>query len=119
MAQIVYKKVRILKNGECYPLFIDKRRSFKFGSWMKAEFHPTNGFAPRSLGKDANGEEIGGWHCCFKPEAPHLADVLSSGEKRVWIKCEAKGIEHKYSRPEGQGGAWLLVAWLKPLEIVA
>lgn len=62
---IVYKKVRLLKNGNVYPLFIDKKKPFEFGKWMRAEFHPTNGFAPRSLGKDDNENEIGGWHCCY------------------------------------------------------
>lgn len=115
---IVWKKVRILKDGNAYPLFIDKKKPFVFGEWMKAEFHPTKGFAPRSLGKDENGNEIGGWHCCYKPVAPHIADKLASGEVRVWMKCEAKGITQKYDRPESQGGAWLLVEWLKPLEII-
>ena len=102
---IVYKKVRILKDGNAYPLFIDKKKPFEFGSWMKAEFHPTKGFAPRSLGKDDDGNEIGGWHCCFKPEAPHIADQLKSGEIRVWMVCEAEGRSQKYDRPESQGGA--------------
>lgn len=115
---IVWKKVRILKDGNAYPLFIDKRKPFILGKWMKAEFHPTKGFAPRSLGKDADGNEIGGWHCCYQPIAPHIADKLKSGEVRVWMKCEAKGIMQKYDRPESQGGAWLLVEWLKPIEII-
>ena len=115
---IVYKKVRILKDGKVYPLFIDKTKPFEFGEWMKAGFHPTKGFAPRSLGKDADGNEIGGWHCCYQPVAPHIADELKSGEKRIWMKCEAKGEMKKYDRPESQGGAWLLVEWLKPLEII-
>ena len=115
---IVYKKVRILKDGNAYPLFIDKKKPFVFGEWMHAEYCPTKGFAPRSLGKDENGNEIGGWHCCYQPVAPHIADKLASGEVRVWMKCEAKGAMKKYDRPESQGGAWLLVEWLKPLEIV-
>jgi len=115
---IVYKKVRVLKDENYYPLFIDKKKPFKFGEWMKAGYHPTPGFAPRSLGVDENGEEIGGWHCCFKMEAPHIADELKSGEKRVWMECEAKGKMEKYDRPESQGGAWLLVQYLKPLRII-
>jgi hypothetical protein len=115
---IVYKKVRVLKDGNYYPLFIDKTKPFEFGEWMKAGFHPTKGFAPRSLGNDADGNEIGGWHCCYKPIAPPIADELKSGEKRIWMKCEAKGEMKKYDRPESQGGAWLLVEWLKPLEIM-
>lgn len=115
---VVWKKVRILKDGNAYPLFIDKKKPFILGEWMHAEYHPTKGFAPRSLGKDTDGNEIGGWHCCFEPEAPHIADKLASGEIRVWMKCEAKGKMQKYDRPESQGGAWLLVEWLKPLEII-
>ena len=115
---IVYKKVRVLKDGNYYPLFIDKKKPFRFNEWMRAEFHPTKGFAPRSLGKDEDGNEIGGWHCCFKPEAPHIADQLKSGEKRVWMKCEVKGRTATYDRPESQGGAWILVEYIMPLEIV-
>ena len=66
-----------------------------------------------------DGNEIGGWHCCFKPEAPHIADQLKSGEIRVWMVCEAKGRSQKYDRPESQGGAWLLVEYLKPLRILS
>ena len=116
---IVYKKVRILKDGKAYPLFINKKVPFEFGKWTRAEFHPTKGFAPRSLGKDEDGNEIGGLHCCFKPEAPHIADQLKSGEIRVWMACEAKGRTQKYDRPESQGGAWLLVEWLKPLRFLS
>ena len=116
--QVVYKKVRILKDGLFYSLFIDKKKPFEFGSWMRAEFHPTNGFAPRSLGKDEDGNEIGGWHCCFRPEAPHIADQLKSGECRVWMKCLIKGRTATYERPESQGGAWILAEYLMPLEIV-
>lgn len=111
----VYKLVRKLKNGLLYPLFIDKRNPFTFGEWMKAGFFPTKGFAERSLGFDENGEKLGGWHCCFTPYAPHLSEQLATGEQRVWIECESKGISQKYNRPESQGGAWLLVEWLKPL----
>lgn len=114
----VFKKVRILKDGNAYPLFIDKRKPFEFGEWMRAEYHPTKGFAPRSLGKDDDGNEIGGWHCCYKPVAPHIADELKSGEKRIWMRCEAKGIIKKYDRPESQGGAWLLAEWLRPVELI-
>lgn len=35
---IVYKKVRVLKDGNYYPLFIDKTKPFEFGEWMKAGF---------------------------------------------------------------------------------
>lgn len=113
----VFKKVRIKSDGNCYPLFIDKQKPFVFGEWMQAEFHPTKGFAPRSLnGLDEN--PIGGWHCCFKPIAPHIADELKTGEKRVWMECEADGLMKKYDRPESQGGAWILVEKLKPIRLL-
>lgn len=115
---IVYKKVRQLKDGNYYPLFIDKRRPFVFGEWMKSEFHPTKGFAERSLGIDDSGEEIGGWHACFTPLAPHIADELKTGEKRVWMECEAKGVNATYDRPESQGGSWCLFEYIKPLRII-
>lgn len=116
---IVYKKVRLLKDGNCYPLFIDNKKPFKFGKWMKCEYHPTNGFAPRTIkGDPANGTACGGWHCCFKPVAPHIADSLKSGEHRVWIECESKGKSIKYNRPESQGGTWVLVEYIKPLRIL-
>ena len=111
----VYKLVRKLSDGNLYPLFIDKHKPFKFGNWMKAEFHPTKGFAPRSLGIDDEGEKLGGWHCCYRPYAPHLSEKLATGEQRVWIECESQGVAKSYDRPESQGGAWILVEWLKPL----
>ncbi len=110
----VYKKVRIKKDGKCYPLFIGKNKPFIFGEWMQCEFIPTKGFAERSI---SDTEKIGGWHCCYQPVAPHLADELKSGEK-VWIECEAKGRTKRYERPESQGGAWVLVEYIMPLQIV-
>lgn len=115
---IVFKKVRILKDGNCYPLFINKTKPFTFEEWMRAEFHPTKGFAPRSLNGIDNANPIGGWHCCYKPIAPHISDELKTGEKRVWMMCEAKGEMKKYDRPESQGGAWLLVEYLKPIKLL-
>lgn len=111
----VYKKVRIKEDGNCYPLFINKNNAFRFGEWMKCEFHPTKGFAERSIDET---EKIGGWHCCYSPIAPHLADKLANGEQRVWIECEAKGRTKRYERPESQGGAWLLAEYIKPLRII-
>lgn len=114
----VYKKVRIKQDGKCYPLFIGKQKAFEFGKWMKAEFIPTKGFAPRSINGIDNENPIGGWHCTYEMNAPHIADQLKSGEKRVWIECEAKGEMKTYDRPESQGGTWCLVEWLKPIRIV-
>lgn len=93
---IAYKLVRKAKDGNLYPLFIDKARPYIIGEQREAEFHPTKGFAPRF-----------GFHCCFIPLAPHLKTELASGQKRVWIECEVEDFT-TYDRPESQGGAWIL-----------
>lgn len=97
----VYKLVRTKKDGKLYPLFINKTIETPIGVWMDAECHPTKGFAVRQ-----------GWHCCFKPIAPHLKTLLSNGEQRVWIECEVEDWE-SYDRPESQGGAWILAQKMK------
>ena len=107
----VYKKVRVLKDGNLYPLFINKSVPFRMGEWMHCEFHPTRGFMERSIDENIKG----GWHCCFAPIAPHINDTLSTGEQRVWMECEARGKCVTYDRPESQGGAWILAEEIKPL----
>lgn len=111
---IVYKKVRILKDGNCYPLFIDNKKPFVINKWQHSEYHPTKGFAPRSIGEDDNGNELGGWHSCPTPEASWIADELKSGEKRVWLKCEARNVV-AYERPQG---TWFLSEWIKPIKVL-
>lgn len=93
---IAYKLVRKAKDGQLYPLFIDKKRPYIIGERREAEYVPTKGFAPRY-----------GFHCCFKPYAPHLKTELASGQRRVWIECEVEDYT-TYDRPESQGGAWIL-----------
>ena len=111
---IAYKKVRVLKDGKYYPLFIDNKKPFLFGEWMRSEYHPKAGFAPRSIGTNADGQEMGGWHSCPTPEASWIADELKSGEKRVWMECEIKNVK-EYKRPQG---IWFLSEWIKPLRIL-
>lgn len=96
-----YKLLRVLKDGNLYPLFINKTVSTPIGVWMDAEYHPTNGFQPRK-----------GWHCCFKPIAPHLKLQLANGEQRVWVECEVEDWT-SYDRPITQGGAWILAQRIK------
>ena len=98
---IAYKLVRKAKDGQLYPLFIDKARPYIVGEQREAELHVTKGFAPRF-----------GFHCCFQPWAPHLKTELASGQKRVWVECEIHGVT-VYNRPESQGGAWCLAERLK------
>lgn len=91
-----YKLVRKMKDGSLAPLFINKRLRLPIGEWLQAENHPTPGFAERA-----------GWHCCFKPVAPHLKE-----KGRVWVQVEIEDF-NKYNRPESQGGFWLLANRMK------
>lgn len=111
---IVYKKVRKLKNGNYYPLFIGKTKKFEMGVKMRSEYLPTNGFAERSIGKNEDGTEMGGWHSCPLPTAPWIADELKSGEQRVWMECEAENVV-EYQRKEG---TWYLSEFITPLRIL-
>lgn len=110
----VYKKVRQLKDGKLYPLFIDKKKPFEIGVRLRSEYHPTKGFAERSIGQDENGNELGGFHSTPQPEASWIADELKSGEKRVWIECEAENV-HEYKRPQG---IWYLSEYITPIRVL-
>lgn len=101
-----YKLVRLGKDGKCYPLFINKHQAFEFGKQMIAGCYPTKGFAVRE-----------GFHCCFKPIAPHLKEQLASGQQRVWIELEVEDFT-TYDRPESQGGEWILAKKITPIRIV-
>lgn len=96
-----YKLLRKLSDGKLYPLFIHKTYPTTFNEWMQAECYPTKGFAVRC-----------GWHCCFKPLAPHLSMQLANGEQRVWVECEVEDWA-SYNRPESQGGSWILAQKMK------
>jgi len=102
---LAYKLMR-LKEGKLYPLFITRNIETQVGEWLDAEFNPTKGFADRF-----------GWHCCFTPIAPHLKEVLASGEVRTWVQCEVEDTV-TYSRPESQGGAWILANRMKVIKIL-
>ena len=101
-----YKLVRVASDGLLHPLFINRQVPTPIGVWLDAELHPTKGFAVRK-----------GWHCCFKPYAPHLKRHLSNGEDRVWVECEVEDWQ-SYNRPESQGGAWILAQRLKINRII-
>jgi len=96
---IAYKLMRVLKNGDVKSLFINKTKKIAFNEWMVAENHPTKGFAVRP-----------GFHALKKPTAPHL-----SKKKRAWFKVEVDDYQ-EFSRPESQGGTWLLAKRMKVLE---
>lgn len=86
-----FKLVRKMKDGTIAPLFINKTIRLPINKWMKAEAHPTKGFAFRE-----------GWHCTLSPNAPHLSE-----KGRVWVEVEIKNVK-SYKRPESQGGTWVL-----------
>lgn len=96
-----YKLLRLRKDGTLGPLFINARMRIPVGKWLKAESHPTKGYALRP-----------GWHCTTKPIAPHL-----STKGRVWCKVTMKGAR-KFPRPQSQGGTWLLAKWLRIDEVL-
>lgn len=90
---LVYKLVRKLKDDSITPLFINKKLRIPIGVWLEGEDHQTKGYLHRK-----------GWHCTLKPYAPHLYKK----ENRIWMLCEVQDFEY-YSRPEHQGGTWILV----------
>ena len=91
-----YKLVRNMKDKSLKSLFINKTASLPVGEWLEAEDHPTEGYARRP-----------GWHCTFKPVAPHL-----SKKSRIWVEVDVDEYE-VYDRPESQGGRWILAKKMK------
>jgi hypothetical protein len=96
-----YKLFTLRKDGSLGPLFINRRLRVPMGKWMKAETHPTRGFAVRS-----------GWHCTARPEAPHL-----SLRGRIWCEVDIRGVT-EYNRPESQGGLWFTARSLRVVRIM-
>lgn len=98
---VAYKLFSIRKDKSLGSLFIHRRQRIPIGVWMKAEDHPTSGYANRP-----------GWHCTKLPTAPHL-----SKNNRVWCKVLIKNFQ-KFVRPNAQGGVWLLAEYMKVQEIL-
>lgn len=93
-----FKLMRKRKDGSLGPLFVERNRVFVPGTVL---FAHTIARLPQGL------RYRPGFHCCSKPEAPHLKLRLKSGEERVW--CEvllADYVEHP--RPTCFGGMWLI-----------
>lgn len=91
-----YKLFRIRKDGTLGPLFINRKQVIPMNKWLRAEDHPTKGYAHRP-----------GWHVAKRPFAPHL-----SPKGRVWKRVEVKDIE-VLKRPAIQGGVWMLAKWMR------
>ena len=103
-----FKLVRLRKDGTVGPLFIDRGFAPEVGPravWYRAKFNPTKGFVERR-----------GWHCTARPVAPHLSMRLKTGERRVWAECRVACFR-TYSRPESQGGTWILADRIKFVKI--
>jgi len=98
---IAYKLMRQKANGRLTPLFINKSKEIDFGKWLPAENHPTKGFKERK-----------GWHCCLRPEAPHLSE-----RGRIWVKVMINDFQF-FHRPKHQGSTWILANEIKFLEVV-
>lgn len=94
--QPAFKVLRLRSNGQLGPLFINRRQVIPVGVWLKAECHPTKGYALRP-----------GWHVAPTQNAPHL-----SMEGRVWRQVEVADFE-ELPRPESQGGTWLIAKWMR------
>ena len=97
--QIAYKLLSKRKDGTIGPLFINRKQIIPINKWLKAEDHPTKGYAHRP-----------GWHVCLDITAPHLAM-----KNRVWCKVEVKDFV-KLKRPDIQGTTWLLAKNIRILE---
>lgn len=87
-----YKLVRVRKDGTIGSLFANRRQRHPVGVWLEAKPHRTSGLAFRP-----------GWHCTYKPEAPHLKMM----DDRQWWEVDVDGVV-ELQRPAHQGGAWVL-----------
>lgn len=90
-----YKLFTKRVDGTLGPLFINRRQRIPLGRWLRAEDHPTKGFAHRP-----------GWHACPTPQAPHLTE-----RGRVWCEVRLRDVT-TISRPANQGEEWFLAGWL-------
>ncbi|NLF98726.1 MAG: hypothetical protein GX565_01095 [Lentisphaerae bacterium] len=97
---IAYKLLRLRKDKTLGPLFINCRQRIPVGTPLKAEAHRRKGYQFRP-----------GWHCTWKPVAPHL-----STKGRVWCKVDVEDYV-QYARPESQGGTWVLAQQMTLLEV--
>lgn len=101
---MAYKLFKIRKDGSIGSLFINAAERYELNTWMDAQPIKKSGFAFRC-----------GFHCLFSPLAPHLKSELSSGEKRAFFKVEVDEYQY-FTRPESQGGKWILAQRMKILE---
>lgn len=79
-----YKLFEMDVNGNLYPLFIDKRTVYPVGEWIKAENHPTNGYAIRP------GLHVG--QICSAPWLMSADGTYKSQRSKYWkrVWCEVE-----------------------------
>ncbi len=94
-----YKLFRKRKNGTLGPLFVNRKQVIVPNVWLLALAIRTKRFAFRP-----------GWHCCSKPDAPHL-----KMDGRVWCLVEINQWP-TIQRPASQGGVWYIAQRLKLLK---
>lgn len=99
---LAYKLLRVRADGSIGPLFINRSQVITTGVWMRAEDHPTPGYAHRP-----------GWHVAPQPNAPHL-----STKGRRWYLVLVADIT-VLERPVCQGGIWWLANWMRVVKPIA
>lgn len=96
VSMYAYKLLTKRKDGTLGPLFINRPQRIPIGVWVKAESHPTKGYAVRP-----------GWHVTLYPYAPHLS---RAGRVWCWVQIEDY---YEYKRPDSQGGVWYIANWMR------
>lgn len=88
-----YKLLRIKKDGNLYPLYVNAEIPTPIGVWLEAEYGEmtNNGKVKSKLGELAFRP---GWHASSIPYAPHIGKKGESGkiefmsDDHVWCECE-------------------------------
>ena len=82
--KIGYKLFEQDTDGNLYPLFIDKKTVYHIGEWIKAENHPTKGFAARP------GLHVG--QICSAPWLMSTDGTYKSQRSKYWkrVWCEVE-----------------------------
>ena len=135
-----YKLFEMNKNGELFPLFIDKNEPIPVGKWVKAKYSPTKNFAPRGgyhIGADVpdapwlkgyDGTEIGCYKsrwktgkrvwCLVEYNANHNYDEeVSILPKKCFVdKCPEDGF---YRFREVGKGVWIITSDIKIVKILS
>ena len=92
-SMIAYKLVRLGKDGQLYPLYVNSREPFEMGVWMDAEPGPMTerGKVKSKLGQLAYRP---GFHCSDIPYVTHIGKKDANGrvafmnDDHVWVEVE-------------------------------